>query len=110
MGWAHSRNQGQTFLSIPVSISSIRTSLANALQKCYVYAKMIGPPRDRGTGGGGGDCLEVLDGRTGLRWGDGRESLFSARALSALGVRGEAYANELSDILAYFDSLRPLGS
>ena len=89
-----------------------QTSLANAPQKCYVYAKIIGPPWDRGTDGGGGGegCLEVLDGRTGLRWGNGRESLFSPRALALLGVRGEAYANELSDVLAYFDSLRPTGS
>ena len=88
-------------------------SLANAPQKCYVYAKIIGSSWDRGTGGGGGGnsgCLEVLDGRTGLRWGSGRESQFSPRALALLGVRGETYANELSDVLAYFDSLRPMGS
>ena len=79
-----------------------------------MYAKIVGPSWDSGTGGVGGGgadgCLEVLDGRTGLRWGNGRESLFSPRALALLGVRGEAYANELSDVLAYFDSLRPLGS
>ena len=80
----------------------------NACQKCYVYAKIVG---DRGTGGGGGDgCLEVLDGRTGLRWGNGSESVFSPRALVALGVRGVQFADELSEILAYFESLRPLGS
>ena len=54
--------------------------------------------------------MEVLDGRTGLRWGNGRESVLSPRALAALGVRGERFADELSEILAYFDSLRPLGS
>ena len=53
---------------------------------------------------------EVLDGRTGLRWGDGRQSLFSPATLGTLGARGEAHATELSEVLAYFDSLRPLGS
>ena len=75
----------------------------NAWQKCYVYAKIVG---DRGTGG----CLEVLDGRTGLRWDNARESAFSPTALAALGVRGEQFADELSEILAYFESLRPLGT